>query len=326
MEISIIIPVYNTDFNAFKRCIDSILKINDKMYEVIIIDDGSYEKNSITYKEYVESKENIRYYRTINKGVSSARNLGIKKSSGKYVLFVDSDDELVPENIDWDLLEKDYDFIIYDYNLIKSKKIVKVKEMNINNITELKCIDVLKEYIISDKFYSPFSKFIKKDFLLKYNIQYKIDMINGEDAIFNLDILCNNPKLFYVNNSIYNYYYTPLNYVNRIKNNFDRTLNDYFYKYDRKNIVIENMSIDKSTIAIIQNKAVNQVFLVSMICLDLNMKKSKEISDYLDKFNIQYSVLTFQNKIKYKLIQNQNKLIIKIFSTIRKIFLKIKKG
>ena len=77
MDISFIIPVYNTPVELLKKSIASIEKVNlDK--EIIVIDDGSREELSASYEQI----PNIRYYRQNNAGVSVARNTGIQMASG----------------------------------------------------------------------------------------------------------------------------------------------------------------------------------------------------------------------------------------------------
>jgi glycosyltransferase involved in cell wall biosynthesis len=89
IKYSIIIPVYNKE-KYLKRCIDSVLNQYYKVYEIIIIDDGSTDKSEDIIKYYCD--ERIRFFSKKNGGVSDARNYGITKACGKYFTFVDADD------------------------------------------------------------------------------------------------------------------------------------------------------------------------------------------------------------------------------------------
>lgn len=89
--ISIIIPFYNAE-NFLKDTINSILKQSITNWEVILIDDGSTDNSHAIASSYVS--ENIKLYQQSNCGVSIARNEGLKKAKGKYVLFLDADDIL----------------------------------------------------------------------------------------------------------------------------------------------------------------------------------------------------------------------------------------
>ncbi|WP_241609750.1 glycosyltransferase family 2 protein, partial [Rosenbergiella australiborealis] len=89
--ISYIIPVYNSE-KTIKKCILSVLA-QKYIKEIIIINDGSNDNTRSVLKEY-STHDYIRVINTSNRGVSSARNLGIKLSRGKYIRFVDADDTL----------------------------------------------------------------------------------------------------------------------------------------------------------------------------------------------------------------------------------------
>ncbi len=102
MKISVIIPTYNR-INTIKRAIDSVLNQTYKNFEVLIIDDGSTD-NTGKFIENNYKDSRINYFYSKNKGVSFARNLGIKKSSGEWIAFLDSDDEWL-----LDKLKKQYE-------------------------------------------------------------------------------------------------------------------------------------------------------------------------------------------------------------------------
>lgn len=89
--ISIIIPVYQAD-KYLRECLDSVVYQNLNDYEVLCVDDGSTDQSAAIIKQYAKKYPFIRYFYQTNRGVSAARNLGLQKASGKYVMFVDADD------------------------------------------------------------------------------------------------------------------------------------------------------------------------------------------------------------------------------------------
>ena len=89
--ISIIIPVYNSE-KYLKECLDSIINQTYNNLEIIIIDDESSDNTIDIINKYNDSR--IKIYRKNNEGVSEARNLGLSKVTGDYILFIDSDDYL----------------------------------------------------------------------------------------------------------------------------------------------------------------------------------------------------------------------------------------
>ncbi|MFQ6778235.1 MAG: glycosyltransferase family 2 protein [Alphaproteobacteria bacterium] len=91
-ELSIIIPVYNGE-SSIRNCLDSIFAQSqiDK-YEVIVVNDGSTDNTQNILQEYKQNHPNLKIIKKQNGGVSSARNIGIKQSKGKYITFIDADD------------------------------------------------------------------------------------------------------------------------------------------------------------------------------------------------------------------------------------------
>ena len=102
MLLSIIIPIYNAE-NFINKILDSILIRNFKDYEIILINDGSNDKSKDICNEYSKKYGHINCYHIENRGSFQARVYGIKKSKGKYIVFMDVDDfidEDYFENID----------------------------------------------------------------------------------------------------------------------------------------------------------------------------------------------------------------------------------
>ena len=91
IKISIIVPVYNT-YNYLDKCLTSLVNQTLKDIEIVIVNDGSTDDSEKLIKEYMKKYSNIKYYKKKNGGLSSARNFGIKKATGEYIGFVDSDD------------------------------------------------------------------------------------------------------------------------------------------------------------------------------------------------------------------------------------------
>lgn len=91
--ISVIVPVYNTA-NYLRKCLESIKNQDYNNYECIMIDDGSADDSADICREYAEIDDRFVLLQQENRGVSSARNAGLNRACGDYILFVDSDDYL----------------------------------------------------------------------------------------------------------------------------------------------------------------------------------------------------------------------------------------
>lgn len=90
-KVSIVVPIYNVE-NYLKRCIKSLINQTYENIEILLINDGSKDKSKSICESYVDEDKRIKLYNKENGGLSDARNFGIEKATGKYILFVDADD------------------------------------------------------------------------------------------------------------------------------------------------------------------------------------------------------------------------------------------
>ena len=187
-KVSFIIPVYNQE-TLLKRCVRSIPKRDD--IEIIIIDDGSTDNTHITIQELIrEYPEHVgALICKENHGVSYARNLGIERAVGDYVIFVDSDDYLDTNKtsilIDKYLPTNAWDVVFY--NMITNNKMV-YRSTRENRATR----------------YGMF-KFIRKDFI--GDIRFPVGNQYGEDRVFHEEIMKKDPKWVCTDILIYYYNY-----------------------------------------------------------------------------------------------------------------------
>ena len=130
--VSIIIPVYNVQ-EYLRKCLDSVINQTYKNLEIIIVNDGSTDNSFSICKEYAKKDPRIILLSQENRGLSNARNTGIKKISGNYIYFVDSDDWLRLDAIEESIalaIEYDADCVActpskqYDENEQKEKTVI----------------------------------------------------------------------------------------------------------------------------------------------------------------------------------------------------------
>ena len=94
--LSVIVPIYKVE-RYLRQCVDSILNQSYRDLEVLLIDDGSPDKCGEICDEFGRRDKRVRVFHTENRGLSAARNLGLKEARGEYIGFVDSDDWIEPE-------------------------------------------------------------------------------------------------------------------------------------------------------------------------------------------------------------------------------------
>ena len=103
IKVSVIVPVYNME-RHLRRCLDSLLAQSLDDIEIICVDDGSTDSSGEILSEYAQKDERFEFIAQENRSAGAARNTGMKKASGEYLIFLDSDDFF-----DKDLLKKTYE-------------------------------------------------------------------------------------------------------------------------------------------------------------------------------------------------------------------------
>lgn len=133
--ISVIIPIYNSE-KFLCRCVDSVLNQTYSNLEIILVNDGSTDKSEEICLKYVKKDSRVKYFYKKNSGAGDTRNYGIKKANGKYIGFIDSDDEALPtmyEELYNTLKSNDVDISGCEYfNSDNSKKNVRYRKLKQN--------------------------------------------------------------------------------------------------------------------------------------------------------------------------------------------------
>ncbi len=199
MKFSIIIPTYNRS-QTIQRAINSILMQSFKNWELIIIDDGSTDNTKEIIQKF-KDKRIIYFKLNKNKGVNFARNKGIEKAKGEWILFLDSDDEYLDNSFNVILgilsnIKKNIDVVGF---LNKEKKSGLIKDRK-NFITESKWEKyyptyedvVLKRCIFGDIHHVIRKEVFRENFIFP-------ERINGLESLFFSELIKNNKKFVYIN-------------------------------------------------------------------------------------------------------------------------------
>lgn len=169
MKISVIIPVYNSS-TYLRKCLDSVVNQTLKNIEIIVINDGSTDDSKNIIEEYSCKYKNIVFIDQENKGIGKTRNIGIKKATGEYITFVDSDD-YIKEN----MLEEYYKYARkHNFDLVIGSYIKKINNKEIifeNNKFKTGNVKTTPQilYLIE---YGPWAKLYKHEMLIKNNIYF----------------------------------------------------------------------------------------------------------------------------------------------------------
>ncbi|UZH55505.1 glycosyltransferase family 2 protein [Salinimicrobium tongyeongense] len=115
--ISIIIPTYNRG-DLLVRAVQSVIDLETEVWELIIVDDGSFDDTKIKLLPFLTDRR-IRYFYQKNKGVSAARNKGVEIANGEYLIFLDSDDTLHKDLLSFLIKAEFYRYDIICWQVIK---------------------------------------------------------------------------------------------------------------------------------------------------------------------------------------------------------------
>ena len=97
--VSVIIPVYNVS-RYLPKCLDSVISQTWRNLEIIVIDDGSTDGSGSICDQYAKRDDRIKVIHSPNRGLSSARNLGLDNLRGQFISFIDSDDWIEPDAVE----------------------------------------------------------------------------------------------------------------------------------------------------------------------------------------------------------------------------------
>lgn len=203
-KLSIIVPVYNVE-KYLKKCVDSIIIQTYKDYEIILVDDGSKDNSCNICDEYAKKYDNIKVVHKANGGLSSARNVGIKNSSGQYLMFIDSDDFLYDDKC-LEKLANNFTYDIIQYKMVyyyeKKDKYVELKSLYAK---ENKYTNILKELVENDNFsVSACNKIVKRDIIIDNSIYFDETLLS-EDIDWSLSLYLKATSIKIVDENIYVY-------------------------------------------------------------------------------------------------------------------------
>lgn len=210
MELTIIIPVYNVE-KHLSRCLDSIFVGNniDGDFEVIAVDDGSTDNSYGILQEYAFRYKQLKIYHQENQGSSVARNKALDVATGKYIMFVDSDDFLSANSVKgvFDYIkENDLDLLFFDYTKISSSEEQECRTCpNLINGKTYSGEDYIKNSQY-EGFGSLWSCVYRRSIIEVNKIRFYNGIIH-QDVDFLMRLFPHVVKLQHLSRNVYNYYY-----------------------------------------------------------------------------------------------------------------------
>lgn len=217
-KVSVIVPVYNAE-NYLSNCINTIINQTYENIEIILVNDGSKDDSLNICNEFAEKDDRIIVLNIENSGVSFARNLGLESASGNYITFVDSDDWIELNMVEF-AVEKskknNADIIMWSYfkNYSHNEKALPLIPGGDQSFT----IDKDKLYLKAIyQFYGEkgfndtvaagitWCKLYKVDLLKSNNIKFQKELTRAQDAVFNIEAFKKAKLIEFYDENLYHY-------------------------------------------------------------------------------------------------------------------------
>lgn len=294
--ISVIVPIYNSD-TYLEECINSIINQTYQNIEILLINDGSTDNSLKICKKLEQKDRRIKIINKKNTGVSDSRNIGIEKSNGKYILYVDSDDILrndMIERLYKTLIEKNVDIVRCNY-IVKGKD--KEYKGNLYNLSNSKIersqYDKLLINLLTNNNNIPcyvWLLLIKKEKITKFDRE----LYFMEDTYFFMQQLYNVESIYFLNEYLYYYRYNDVSASKdseKVEKNIygiieaENKIKSYLKKNNKLNVELE--------------RSINSYIFTLII------SKIKLLSDYNESKSIIQKI--FKNETIITIINNCNK-------------------
>lgn len=257
--ISIIVPVYNTA-PYLRRCISSILNQTYRNMEIICVNDGSTDGSDLILAEFAKNDLRVKAISMSNKGVASARNIGLAVATGEYIGFVDSDDYIdknMYKTLAELMLNNDVDIVTCGYYFDSEGNIEKVLNQGIPPTEPIDIKDFIYYIYKRDEYKGVagylWTRLFKKKLIKsqegKLLVKFPEDLDMAEDIVFLADICKNVHQILYTDEALY--YYVQRN--NSSVHDYSRQIENmsWIYAYERIIETYKELNISEDIVDII---------------------------------------------------------------------------
>lgn len=221
--ISVIIPCYNSE-NYIERTINSVLTCKSSDIEIIVVDDCSTDNSYYICSIMAKNNSNITLLKNeINKGRIYSRNVGIDNATGKWIIFLDSDDTLDTTTLiqQMDLLNNDIDIYYYDFKYIYKHKEKCIK----NNANGVYCkrdfVSLLNKEIPWESISCIGNKIYNRNLIINSKLRFDNKYGHCEDSAFSLLAIKYSKNISVISCLLYKYYQNTSSVLHKYLSNFD---------------------------------------------------------------------------------------------------------
>lgn len=306
IKISIIVPVYNVE-EYLERCLNSLVNQTMEEIEIIVVNDGTKDNSQEIINKYQHEHNNIVSYIKENGGLSDARNYGLNRAKGEYIMFVDSDDFIETRSCE-ELYEKisnnKLDMLKFNYYDEKNNKNGFSEELNYLNKIYTGEEYLQKVLMQGEISIVAWNAIYKREYLQKNNFLFKKGILH-EDELWTPQVILKTNKIMQVPEKYYYYKANPTSITakkDKTKNALD--IIDTCYTLEK---IYQNIS-DKQLKSMLENTLVTK-YLEAFVMGEIYRK---ETSKYINKRFLLGKSYTLKNKLKVMLFFISTKLYYKL--------------
>lgn len=204
--VSIVVPVYNAE-KYLEDCLISLVDQTYENIEIILVDDGSVDDSGRICDCWAEKDDRIIVYHKKNEGVSATRNFGIQRARGKFLMFVDADDMLVLNAVEYmvkEMIKNNSELVVCKYQSQDYKKNIRESNLRIELLLKE---DYLREMMIPEKNIAAFvyNRLYLTQIIMEKNIRFNQNVQVCEDTLFNYEYMKFIKNVVFINNALYFY-------------------------------------------------------------------------------------------------------------------------
>lgn len=308
MKVSVIIPVYNVE-KYLRRCLDSVVNQTYKDIEVILVNDGSPDNSKEICEEYVAKYSNIQLINQKNAGLGAARNTGLQYITGNAVTFVDSDDWLELDAIEYyvaSMKKGDADIVVTQ--MIRKKEYFSNEGTNGTTIKE----EVLNQEQFAKKYfkidgnnieYYACAKLYKRE--IAREVKYPVGLF-AEDVPAAFGYIIRSQKIFYSTKVTYNYFFND--------NSLTAKFTDKDFDLEKIwDLVVEEAKVYGNEDYILYAKVNRYRIDFNLLCRIALSENKSDIEKYSQEIVVLLGKVKENKKILLKYLPFSRKVIFRLF-------------
>ena len=244
ISLSVVIPIYNTPQHLLEHCLTSIQDNIKEMedVEVLMINDGSTKPHiAPLLQEKAQIDRRFRFIDKPNSGISNTRNMGIELSQGEFIAFIDADDYLEPNALQYMLStvkKEQADVAMFgfccDDKRIERETLRQQIEVNEEVMHTLFRNDMTKWYNCGFNLAAVWAKLYKRSVILQNHVSFMQDIAPNEDGFFNLCLLSNTSSFYVDNTLVYHYVINEESATQRFSNYIIRILEPLLIRLEER--------------------------------------------------------------------------------------------